>query len=101
MTPRQQANAFRLWRIAQAHDWDLTQTDLVRLSGMPRSSVSDLVRLNGWSNRLKSGYVQATLGRGGSISRLVDGMPSDENRLDLVELFSRQALPTSQQGDMF
>ena len=52
-TPRQgRVNEFRVWRAAQAVDWDCTARELANETGLSRRTVQRICERRGWSHML-------------------------------------------------
>ena len=45
-------NEFRVWRAAQAVDWDCTSHDLAQELGLSRGAVQRICKRRGWADKL-------------------------------------------------
>ena len=45
-------NEFRVWRAAQAVDWDCTSQDLAQELGLSRRTVQRICKRRGWADKL-------------------------------------------------
>ena len=60
-------NEFRVWRAAQAVDWDCTSQDLAQELGLSRGAVLKICKRRGWTHKLADAQA------GGYAVREVDG----------------------------
>lgn len=54
LTPASEALAFRIWRVADPVEWNLTSRDVAELLREPVQRVSNVVHLKGWTHRLRN-----------------------------------------------
>jgi hypothetical protein len=90
LSPRQEAHACRIWGIAKACNWQITQRAIAIELGMDFRAVSEVIKLKGWSERLDPDARNESAHDGISrawnrINRRM-GNNFDENNLDLADM---------------
>ena len=60
LTIKTRANLFRIWRVCQPVEWDLTATEIAeRLGNLTPQNVGNLLRLAGWQSRVRVSNAKA------------------------------------------